>query len=91
MKRRIGVCGVIGFAVAAAWVNLSLVLPISREPLLFALARLTCPLLPISLALHFGVKWYWSIASNVAAYTLAGLMFESLTLLLTTRLQLATR
>jgi hypothetical protein len=43
---------------------------------------LTCPILPISFAFHFGVKWYWFIASNVAAYALIGLMVESLRLFL---------
>jgi hypothetical protein len=49
-----------------------------RQPVLLGLARLTCPIVPVSRALHFGVKWYWVSVSNVLAYALIGLMVEAL-------------
>ena len=88
MQRRIGPWALVGFIVAGVWVVLSFAIPISPQPVLWGLARLTCPILPISLTFHFGVKWYWFVASNVVAYVLIGLIFESL-LLLRHRLQVA--
>lgn len=78
MKRRIALWGVVGFVVAAGWVILSLAIPISGEPVLWDLARLTCPIVPISVALHFGVKWYSVLVANVVAYALIGFMVEAL-------------
>jgi hypothetical protein len=78
MKRRVALWGLVGFLVAAFWVLLSLAIPMWREPVLLALSRLTCPIVAISLALHFGVKWYWVVMTNVAAYALIGLFIESL-------------
>jgi hypothetical protein len=80
-QRRIGLWALVGFVVAGVWVILSFAIPISRQPVLWGLARLTCPILPISFAFHPGVKWYWFVASNVAAYALIGIIFESLQLL----------
>jgi hypothetical protein len=90
MRPRIGLWALVGFIVASVWVILSLAIPISPQPVLWGLARLTCPILPISLTFHFGVKWYWFVASNVAAYVLIGLVFEILHLL-RHRLQTAPR
>jgi len=90
MQPRIGLWALGGFIVASVWVILSLAIPISPQPVLWGLARLTCPILPISLTFHFGVKWYWFVASNVAAYALIGLVFEILHLL-RHRLQTAPR
>jgi hypothetical protein len=78
MQRRIGLWALAGFIVAGVWVILSFSIPISPQPVLWGLARLTCPILPISLAFHFGVKWYWFLASNAPAYALIGLIVESL-------------
>jgi len=78
MTRRIEMWGIVGFIVAACWVLFSLATPISEQPLLWLLARITCPIVPVSMALHFGVKWYWVIVSNVVAYGLLGLMVEAL-------------
>lgn len=78
MKRRIALWGFAGFIVAACWVVLSLAIPISAEPILWSLARLTCPIVPVSLLFHFGVKWYWVLLANVPTYALIGLMVEGL-------------
>jgi hypothetical protein len=90
MQRRIGLWALMGFIIAGVWVILSFAIPISPQPVLWGLARLTCPILPISVTFHFGVKWYWFIASNVPAYALIGLIFESLQSL-RHRLQVAPR
>jgi hypothetical protein len=81
MKRRIVLWARVGFIVACVWVILSFAIPLSPQPVLWGLVRLTCPIATIGLAFHFGVKWYWLIASNVAAYALIGLVVESLRLL----------
>jgi hypothetical protein len=78
MKRRIILWASVGLMVAGFWVLLSLTIPLSREPVLFALARLSCPIVPVSMAFHFGVKWYWVLVANIPAYALAGLMVEGL-------------
>jgi hypothetical protein len=78
MKQRIVLWGFVGFIVAGCWVLLSLAIPISAEPILWSLARLTCPIVPVSLLFHFGVKWYWVILSNVLAYALIGLTVDGL-------------
>src|ERR1700682_2763369 len=67
-----------GFIVAGCWVILSLATPISGEPVLWGLARLTCPIVPVGLAFHFGVKWYWVLVANVPTYTMIGLVVEAL-------------
>ena len=78
MKRRIELWGMVGLIVSAWWMILGLSIPLSAQPALWALARLTCPVVPVSMALHFGVKWYWVSVSNVIAYALIGLMVEAL-------------
>jgi hypothetical protein len=90
MQRRIGLWALAGFIVASVWVILSFALPISPQPVLWGLARLTCPLLPVSVAFHFGVKWYWFLVSNIAGYAVIGLMLEGLQLF-RHRLQVAAR
>jgi hypothetical protein len=78
MQRRIVLWGLVGFIVASCWVILSLAIPISGEPILWGIARLTCPIVPVSMALNFGVKWYWVILTNIPAYALIGLVVEAL-------------
>lgn len=81
MQRTIGLWSLAGFVIAGFWVVLSFATPISPQPVLWFFARLTCPIVPVSIAFHFGVKWYWVLASNVGAYALMGLIVESLRLL----------
>ena len=78
MKRRIALWGFAGLIVAGGWVVLSWAIPISEEPILWGLARLTCPIVPVSFLFHFGVKWYWVLLANVPTYALIGLMLEGL-------------
>ena len=78
MKRRIALWGFAGFIVASCWALLGLAIPISTEPILWNLARLTCPIVPVGFFFHFGVKVYWVLLTNVPAYALVGLMVEGL-------------
>jgi hypothetical protein len=64
--------------VATFWVFLSLVVPMWREPLLMELARFSCPILMISFALNFGVKWYWVMVTNALFYAAIGLLIEEI-------------
>lgn len=78
MKRRIELWGMFGLFVSAWWMILGLAIPLSDQPALYALARLTSPIVSVGTALHFGVKWYWVSVSNVIAYALIGLLVEAL-------------
>jgi hypothetical protein len=80
MKRRLELWALVGFLVAASWVVVNLAIPMWREPVLLGLARLTCPIVNIGFALHFGVKWYWVVVTNAAAYALIGSLVEALRL-----------
>lgn len=78
MKHTIILWAGFGFIVAAFWVLLGLAVPLFREPGLVFVARLTCPIVPISSAFHAGVKWYWVLLSNIFAYALIGLFVRVL-------------
>ena len=78
MRRRVGLWALLGFLVASFWVLLSLVVPMWREPLLMDFARFSCPIVMISFALNFGVKWYWVIVTNALAYAAIGLLIEEI-------------
>jgi hypothetical protein len=49
MKQRIALWGFAGLIVAGCWVLLGLAIPPSTEPVLWSLARLTCPIVPVGL------------------------------------------
>jgi hypothetical protein len=78
MKRRIELWGMVGLIVSCCWMITALTIPLWEQPVLLGLARVTCPIVPISMAFHFGVKWYWVSVSNVIAYALIGLMVETM-------------
>jgi hypothetical protein len=78
MKQRIVLWGFAGIIVAACWALLSLAIPISSQPILLSLARLTCPIVNVGFLFHFGIKWYWVLLANLPVYTLIGLMVEGL-------------
>ena len=78
MKHRIVRWGFAGFVVAGCWVILGLAIPMSGDPVLWGLARLTCPIVLVGWAFHFGIKWYWVLVANVSTYALIGLMVEAL-------------
>jgi hypothetical protein len=80
MKRNIALWGLLGFTVAGCWMLLSRAIPISANPVLWSLAQWTCPVVPVSLLFHFGVKSYWVLVTNVFAYELIGRVVEGLQL-----------
>jgi hypothetical protein len=53
-------------------------IPISVEPIVWNLVRLSCPIVFGSFYFHFGVGIYWVLLANVATYGLVGLIVETL-------------
>ena len=82
MKYRIAMWASAGFLVAAGW-NLYVlaVAPVqipSAEPIVWALVRLTCPVVLASFYFHFGLYFYWVLLANAATYAFVGLIVEGL-------------
>jgi hypothetical protein len=82
MKYRITMWGSAGFLVAVGW-NLYVlaVAPVqipSAEPTIWALVRLTCPVVLASFYFHFGLYFYWVLLANAATYACVGLIVEGL-------------
>lgn len=81
MKHRIAIWASVGFIIAACWFLYSVASPTpitSAEPMVWALARLTQPLLFAGFYFHFGIRFYWVLLANAATYALAGLIVETL-------------
>lgn len=81
MKFRIGVWAIMGSLVAGGWFLYASarVTPMtSAEPILWALARCTQPIMFASFYFHFGVLFYWAFLANAVTYTLIGLLVEVL-------------
>ena len=81
MKCRIALWAAIGFLVAGCWALYafpSFFPNTSGETLLYALARLTQPIVLIGTYFHFGIRFYWVLLANAATYAFAGLIVESL-------------
>jgi hypothetical protein len=78
MKRSIELWGMAGLIVSGCWMITALAIPLWEQPVLLGFARATCPIVPISMAFHFGVRWYWVSITNVIAYALIGLIVEAL-------------
>lgn len=82
MKYRTIIWASAGFLVAASW-NLYVlaVTPVqipSAEPMVWALVRLTCPVVFASFYFHFGLYFYWVLLANAATYAFVGLIAEGL-------------
>ena len=78
MRYRIVMWASAGFLVAGSWglyfAKASRDFPI--EPIVYTLARLTCP---IGIAgSHFPISVYWTLVANAATYALIGLILERL-------------
>ena len=79
MKYRIAMWALVGFLVVGCWAILGLAIPINQsEPIMWYLARLTCPIVQVGFWLHFGLRIYWVLLANAATYALLGLIFEML-------------
>jgi len=78
MKNRIAIWAAVGFLVAGGWAVYFLVASKDRpiEPIVSALARLTCPIAIVGS--HYPVSLYSALAANVATYALVGLVVEIL-------------
>jgi hypothetical protein len=76
MKYRIAIWAATGFLVASGWAVYFLVASKDRlvEPIVSALARLTCPVAIIGS--HYPVSLYSALAANVVTYALVGLAVE---------------
>jgi hypothetical protein len=82
VKYRIAMWATVGLLVVGCWQFYAFATapnPISAgQPILWTLARLTCPLVFASFYFHFAVGIYWVLLANAATYGLAGLIVETL-------------
>lgn len=80
MRQRIAGWAAAGFLIASCWlVYLSArSFPLtSGETMIYALARLSQPVVSLGSYFHFGIRFYWVILANTATYALVGLLAES--------------
>jgi len=77
MKTRIAIwCGV-GLLIAGCWAVYFAIANKDKpiEPVVNALARITCP---VAIAgSHFPIRFYWVLVLNAATYALVGLIVEA--------------
>ena len=81
MKYRIAMWASAGFLVAGCWALYAFARPIpitAADPIVWTLARLTCPVVLASFYFHFGIYFYWVLLANAATYALVGLIVETL-------------
>jgi hypothetical protein len=81
VKYRIAMWATAGLFVAVWWAILAVIIEpavTTSNPLIWTLARLTCPLLFASFHFHFSVGLFSVLASNVVVYTLVGIAVENL-------------
>jgi hypothetical protein len=80
VKNRIAIWSSAGFIVGVFWAiyfaMLSKDVPI--QPIIYTLARISCPLAFVGDYFHFGVKLSWVLVSNIGVYALLGLIAETL-------------
>jgi hypothetical protein len=76
MKYRLAIWAAAGFLVASGWAVYFLVASKDRpiEPIVYTLARLTCPVAIVGS--HYPVSLNSVLAANVATYALVGLVVE---------------
>jgi hypothetical protein len=82
VKYRIAMWASAGFLIAAGWnfyvLAVSPVQVASAEPMVWALVRLTCPVVLASFYFHFGLYFFWVLLANAATYAFVGLIVEGL-------------
>ena len=81
MKYRMAAWAIVGFVVAGCWALYAFARPIpitSAETVVYTLARLTQPVVPVGRYFHFGLYFYWVLLVNAATYALIGLIVETL-------------
>jgi hypothetical protein len=79
MKYRIARWASVGLLVAGFWAFYFFpTAPVQAEPIVWTLARLTCPIAFASFYFHFPIGVYWVLLVNAAMYALVGLIVETL-------------
>ena len=81
MKLRIALWTFAGLLVAGGWwlyVFATAPTPLTMNPILWTLARYSCPVVLAGFYFHFGVSVYWVLIVNAATYALLGLIVETL-------------
>jgi hypothetical protein len=81
VKIRIALWTFAGLLIAVGWwlyVTATAPNPISAAPLLWNIARLSCPVVLAGFYFHFGVSVYLTFVVNAATYALIGLVVEGL-------------
>jgi hypothetical protein len=81
MKRRIAMWAGVGFLVAGFWFFYTLAAvppPITSNPIVWTLIRVTCPIVLASFHFHLALGVYESLVANAATYALVGLIVETL-------------
>jgi hypothetical protein len=77
MKQRIAIWVMLGILAAAFW-GIFFLLIRPADPLVWNLARLSCPIVIVGHYLNFGVRLYWVLATNAVIYAVVGLVVEGL-------------
>jgi hypothetical protein len=81
LKNRIVMWAFAGLLIAVGWwfyITATVPTPITSTPLLWSIARLSCPIVLAGFYFHFGVSVYLTFVANAATYALIGLMVEGL-------------
>jgi hypothetical protein len=81
VKYRIAMWASAGLLVAGCWwlyIFATAPTPLTVEPMLWALARYSCPVVLAGFHFHFGVSVFWVFLANAATYTWIGLIVEYL-------------
>ena len=60
------------------WAIISFVIPLSTQPVLWDVARISRPVVFVGFAFHSGLSVYVVIAANIVTYLLVGLLLEGL-------------
>jgi hypothetical protein len=78
---RIALWAFAGLLVAVGWwlyIFATAPAPLTMEPVLWTLARYSCPIMLAGFYFHFGISVYWVFIANAATYALVGLIVEGL-------------
>jgi len=85
MKNRIAIWTLSGVLVAGLWTvyffltaHFFPAATVPRQPIVFILSRLSCPIVLVSFYFHFPIGIYWALLANGITYGLVGLFAERL-------------
>jgi hypothetical protein len=81
MKYRIAIWAGVGFLVAGFWALYFFPTAsdiIANQPAMWALARVSCPIMLASLYFGFAISVYWVLFANAITYSLIGATVETL-------------